>query len=67
MKISYTPQMLINIPSKKYVVRLRDNTAWKGFLSTELLSEKSLSVYIDAGEDGATLYLDQIVSITPIE
>jgi hypothetical protein len=49
-------------------VRLADGTAHDGTLRTELLSERSLSVYIaGAGDEGATLYIDQIESIIPLE
>ena len=47
-------------------VELRDGTGHAGRLRVELLSERSLSVYIaGSGDEGATLYIDQIVSIVP--
>jgi len=47
-------------------VELRDGTRHVGRLRTELLSERSLSVYIaGSGDEGATLYIDQIVRIMP--
>ncbi len=48
-------------------VLLQDGSAHSGVLRTELLSERSLSVYITASDDkGATLYIDQIVDIVPL-
>ncbi|GAC1413256.1 MAG: hypothetical protein NVSMB64_23530 [Candidatus Velthaea sp.] len=47
-------------------VHLADGTGHTGRLRTELLSERSLSVYLTgAGDEGATLYIDQIVKIVP--
>jgi hypothetical protein len=47
-------------------VRLYDGTEHTGHLRTELLSDRSLSVYIiGSGDEGATLYIDQIVAIVP--
>lgn len=47
-------------------VHLVDGTEHTGHLRTELLSDRSLSVYIaGSGDEGATLYIDQIVSIVP--
>jgi hypothetical protein len=50
----------------RVTVSLRDGTSWSGTLRTDLLTDRSLSVYVcgDNGE-GATLYLDQIVGIVP--
>ena len=48
-------------------VRLDDGSEHTGQLRTELLSARSLSVYITGGGDeGATLYIDQIVTIVPL-
>jgi hypothetical protein len=48
-------------------VRLDDGSEHTGNLRTELLSDRSLSVYITGGGDeGATLYIDQIVNIVPL-
>ncbi len=48
-------------------MRLDDGSSWTGRLRTELLTERSLSVYIDGrGEEGATLYIDQIAEIVPV-
>lgn len=49
-------------------VRLDDGTSWSGRLRTELLTERSLSVYISGGDgEGATLYIDQIAEIVPLD
>jgi hypothetical protein len=48
-------------------VRLDDGSTHSGRLRTELLSDRSLSVYIaGTGDEGATLYIDQIVEIMPL-
>jgi hypothetical protein len=48
-------------------VHLEDGTEHSGHLRTELLSGRSLSVYITgSGDEGATLYIDQIVAIVPL-
>ncbi len=49
-------------------VRLSDGTEHRGLLRTDLLSDRSLSVYITgSGDDGATLYIDQISEIIKTE
>ncbi len=49
-------------------VRLDDGTTWTGRLRTDLLTERSLSVYITGhGGEGATLYIDQIAEIAPVK
>lgn len=48
-------------------VVLDDGTEHIGHLRTELLSDRSLSVYIaGSGDEGATLYIDKITSIVPV-
>jgi hypothetical protein len=48
-------------------VRLDDGTAWSGRLRTDLLTERSLSVYITGrGGEGTTLYIHQIAEIVPL-
>ncbi len=48
-------------------VYLDDGTSHTGHLRTELLSDRSLSVYIaGAGDEGATLYIDQITDIVQL-
>jgi hypothetical protein len=49
------------------LVVLLDKTEHRGHLRTDLLSERSLSVYIAGdGDEGATLYIDQIAEIVPL-
>jgi hypothetical protein len=46
-------------------LRLADGSEHRGVLRTELLSEHSISVFIALSEnEGATIYVDQIVEIT---
>jgi hypothetical protein len=48
-------------------VHLADGTQHTGHLRTELLSVRSLAVYITgSGDEGATLYIDQIIAIVPL-
>ncbi len=48
-------------------VRLDDGTVWTGRLRTDLLTERSLAVYIAGrGKEGTTLYIDQIAEIVPL-
>jgi hypothetical protein len=48
-------------------VVLADKTEHHGQLRTDLLSDRSLSVYIAGdGDEGATLYIDQIAEIVPL-
>lgn len=48
-------------------VRLEDASELVGTLRTELLSEKSISVFlVRDGQQGATIYIDEIVGIWPI-
>ncbi|GAC1659284.1 MAG: hypothetical protein NVS4B13_03630 [Candidatus Elarobacter sp.] len=45
-------------------IRLSDGAIWSGRLRTDLLTERSISVYVcGRGEEGATLYIDQIEEI----
>ena len=47
-------------------VRLHDGSAWTGWLRTDLLTDRSLSVYVwSHGGEGVTLYIDQIAEIVP--
>jgi len=49
-------------------VRLADGAAWTGRLRTDLLTDRSVAVYISGpGGEGATLYIDQIVEIVPAD
>jgi hypothetical protein len=48
-------------------VLLDDGSDYAGTLRTELLTELSLAVYLDAGAgDGTTLYIEQIADIRPV-
>jgi hypothetical protein len=49
-------------------VRLCDGAAWTGVLRTDLLTERSVSVYVEGcgGGEGVTLYIDQIAEIVPL-
>ena len=49
-------------------VRLVDGSAWTGVLRTDLLTDRSVSVYLAGrrGEEGVTLYIDQIAEIVPL-
>jgi hypothetical protein len=49
-------------------VRLADGSAWSGVLRTDLLTQRSLSVYLVNGDggEGVTLYIDQIAEIVPL-
>ena len=49
-------------------VRLLDGTTFSGRLRTELVSDRSLSVYITSHRgEGVTLYIDQIAEIVPTD
>jgi hypothetical protein len=48
-------------------VRLTGGQTWDGRLRTDLLTERSISVYVRGqGGEGATLYIDQIAEIVPL-
>ena len=48
-------------------IRMDDASEHVGTLRTELLSEKSISVFLARdGQQGATIYIDEIVGIWPI-
>jgi hypothetical protein len=48
-------------------VRLTDGSAWAGVLRTDLLTDRSVSVFLSGrdGEEGVTLYIHQIAEIVP--
>jgi hypothetical protein len=47
-------------------VRLTDETEYVGRLRTELLTERSLAVFLAAeGDDGMTLYIEHIIDVRP--
>jgi hypothetical protein len=49
-------------------VRLADGSTWTGVLRTDLLTERSVSIFLLGrdGEEGVTLYIDQIAEIVPL-
>ncbi len=48
-------------------VRLGDASEHVGTLRTELLSDRSISVFLARdGQPGATIYIDEIVDVCPI-
>jgi hypothetical protein len=48
-------------------IRMDDATEHVGTLRTELLSDKSISVFLARdGDQGATIYIEEIVGIWPI-
>ena len=48
-------------------IRLTTGFAWTGRLRTDLLTDRSLSVYVRSHDgEGATLYIDQIAEIVPL-
>ena len=58
---------LQSLAGRRVRVRLDDASEHVGELRTELLSEKSISVYLKRSEqEGATIYIDEIVGIWPI-
>jgi hypothetical protein len=58
--------LLRGLAGVEVLVRLHDGTTWTGLLHTDLLTERSLSVYVsDHRGEGATLYIDQIAEIVP--
>ena len=61
---AYDPVRLRTFSGAKVRVCLADGTVWAGLLRTDLMTERSLSVYITSADGGgATLYIDQIVSV----
>ncbi len=47
-------------------VRLVDGSEHRGWLRTELLTPKAVSVFITTPDGGVTLYIDQIVDVWKI-
>ncbi len=49
-------------------IRLADGSTWTGVLRTELLTDRSVSVFLTGrdGEEGVTLYIHQIAEIVPL-
>jgi hypothetical protein len=66
-RISYDVTDVEAFAGTRVRVRLSDGSEHTGQLRTELLSDRSLSVYIaGSGDEGATLYIDQIIAIVPL-
>ncbi|GAC1625934.1 MAG: hypothetical protein NVS4B5_17720 [Vulcanimicrobiaceae bacterium] len=58
---------LLSFANRPVRVRLSDASEHVGMLRTELLSERSISVFLTReGQQGATIYIDEIVGIWPI-
>ncbi|GAC1495338.1 MAG: hypothetical protein NVS2B8_16460 [Vulcanimicrobiaceae bacterium] len=58
---------LLSFANRPVRVRLCDASEHVGMLRTELLSERSISVFLTReGQQGATIYIDEIVGIWPI-
>ena len=65
--LSFTIDAVRAFSGVPVLVVLADRTEHRGQLRTDLLSERSLSVYIAGeGDEGATLYIDQIAEIVPL-
>ena len=49
-------------------VRIADGSSWTGVLRTDLLTDRSVSVFLLArgGGEGVTLYIHQIAEIVPL-
>ena len=62
------PEALRRLAGLVVRVRLADGSSWTGMLRTDLLSERSVSVFLQArdGGEGVTLYIDQIAEIVPL-
>jgi hypothetical protein len=62
------PEALLRFAGVPVRVRLADGSSWTGTLRTDLLTERSVSVFLvgpDGGE-GVTLYIHQIADIVPL-
>ncbi len=58
---------LRSFAGRRVRVQLDDASEHVGELRTELLSDRSISVFLRRGEhEGATIYIDEIVGIWPI-
>jgi len=66
-KLGFTVDAVRAFSGVPVLVVLADETEHRGRLRTDLLSDRSLSVYIAGdGDEGATLYIDQIAEIVPL-
>jgi hypothetical protein len=62
------PEALRRFAGRTVRVRLADGSAWTGVLRTDLLTERSVSVFLLGRdrEEGVTLYIHQIAEIVPL-
>jgi hypothetical protein len=66
-KLTFTIDAVRAFSGVPVLVVLVDKSEHRGRLRTDLLSDRSLSVYIAGdGDEGATLYIDQIAEIVPL-
>jgi hypothetical protein len=67
---SFDPAILRALGERAVCVRLVDGSEFEGVFRLELLSEQSISVFLQRPlgplGDGVTIYLDSIVSISPL-
>ncbi len=47
-------------------VRLADGSEREGVLRTELLGDRSISVFLSGPGGGTTIYIDQIADVSPV-
>ena len=71
--MSQSPEPMIDVAelrshaNRLVRIRMDDASEHVGTLRTELLSDKSISVFLAReGEEGATIYIEEIVGIWPI-
>jgi hypothetical protein len=65
--LSFTIDSVRAFSGVPVLVVLADGTTHRGRFRTDLLSDRSVSVYIAGdGDEGATLYIDQIAEIVPL-
>jgi hypothetical protein len=62
------PDVLQRFAGLAVRVRLADGSSWTGVLRTDLLTDRSVSVFLTgcAGGEGVTLYIHQIAEIVPL-
>ena len=61
------PEALKGLAGLAVRVRLADGSCWTGTLRTDLLSDRSVSVFLaDGCGEGVTLYIHQIEEIVPL-
>jgi hypothetical protein len=66
--LQYDVDDLRSLAGLRVRVRMTDGATFTGWLRTDILSERSIAVYISSHSDeGVTLYLDQIAEIVPFD